>query len=153
MQGKYTFLGLVVSTWWATEPLSHWTPSHFCRAVNPPLLEILRIDREGMIDDVITFNTWRHLRKKDTRWLRSSRICDDAKCAKKDVVGIVTFDLIGLLPTNHIIAYITMAYRRFLRKSLVLTAKTTQNIWNIIVGKSSLQEMANFGDYPWDFRL
>ena len=27
----------------------------------------------------------------------------------KDVVGIVTFDLIGLLPTNHIIAYITMA--------------------------------------------
>ena len=30
---------------------------------------------------------------------------------KEDVVGIVTFDLIGLLPTNHIIAYITMAYR------------------------------------------
>ena len=30
-------------------------------------------------------------------------------------------------------------------------AQTTQNIWNLIVGKSSLQEMANFGDYPWDF--
>ena len=30
---------------------------------------------------------------------------------KKDVVGIVTFDLIGLLPTNHIIAYITKAYQ------------------------------------------
>ena len=29
-----------------------------------------------------------------------------------DVVGIfVTFDLTGLLPSNHIIAYITMAYR------------------------------------------
>ena len=25
---------------------------------------------------------------------------------------IVTLDLIGLLPTNHIIAYITMAYQR-----------------------------------------
>ena len=31
---------------------------------------------------------------------------------KKDVF-IVTFDLIGLLPTNHIIAYIAMAYRSF----------------------------------------
>ena len=29
---------------------------------------------------------------------------------KKDVVLIVTFDLIGLLPTNHIMAYITKAY-------------------------------------------
>ena len=42
--------------------------------------------------------------------------CDDTKRAtfyrgEKDVVGIVTFDLIGLLPTNHIILYITMAYR------------------------------------------
>ena len=33
------------------------------------------------------------------------------KTRKKEVVGIVTFDLIGLLPTNHSIAYITMAYR------------------------------------------
>ena len=31
---------------------------------------------------------------------------------KKDVF-IVTFDLIGLLPTNHFIAYVTMAYRSF----------------------------------------
>ena len=30
---------------------------------------------------------------------------------EKDVVGIVLFDLTGLLPTDHIIAYITMAYR------------------------------------------
>ena len=30
---------------------------------------------------------------------------------EKDVVLIVTFDLIGLPPINHIIAYITMAYR------------------------------------------
>ena len=33
------------------------------------------------------------------------------KKRKKGVVEIVTFDRIGLLPTNHIIAYITMAYR------------------------------------------
>ena len=37
-------------------------------------------------------------------------ICEK-KMREKDVVGIVTFDLIGLLPTNHIIAYITKAYR------------------------------------------
>ena len=35
----------------------------------------------------------------------------EKKMREKDVVGIVTFDLIGLLPTNHIIAHITMAYR------------------------------------------
>ena len=34
------------------------------------------------------------------------------KTREKDVVGnIVTFELIGLLHTNNIIAYITMAYR------------------------------------------
>ena len=33
------------------------------------------------------------------------------KHTKKDVLGIVTFDLIGLLTTSHIIAYITMAYQ------------------------------------------
>ena len=32
------------------------------------------------------------------------------KTHEKDVVGIVTFDLTGLLHTNNI-AYITMAYR------------------------------------------
>ena len=30
---------------------------------------------------------------------------------KKDLVGIVTFDLIGILPTNCIIPYLTMAYQ------------------------------------------
>ena len=32
-------------------------------------------------------------------------------------------------------------------------AQTTQNVWNFIVGKSNLQEKANFDDYPGDFRL
>ena len=71
---------------------------HRCRAVNPPLLQILRIDGQWVIDDVIMQGTWcPFLQKKKTR--------------EKDVVLIVTFYLIGLLPTNHIIAYITMAYR------------------------------------------
>ena len=33
------------------------------------------------------------------------------KTREKDVVGIVTFDLIGLLATNHVSAYISMEYR------------------------------------------
>ena len=69
------------------------------RAVNPPRLQILRIEGVGMIGDVIMHGTLRHLcKKKRTR--------------EKDVVGIVTFDLTGLNPINHIVAYITMAYRR-----------------------------------------
>ena len=32
---------------------------------------------------------------------------------EKDAVGIVTFDLIGLLPTDHIIAYINKGLDRF----------------------------------------
>ena len=75
------------------------------RAVNSPSLQILRIDGEGTIGDVIMHGTARHFwKKKKTR-------------AKKmllefDVVGIfVTFNLTGLLPSNHIIAYITMVYR------------------------------------------
>ena len=47
-----------------------------------------------MIDDVIMHGRLRHLLKK--------------KAHEKDV-GIVTFDLTGLLPTNHIIVYIAMA--------------------------------------------
>ena len=70
------------------------------RAVNPPRLQILRIDGEWVIDDVIMQGTWHHFLKK-------------RKTHKKDVLLIVTFDqkLIGLLPSNHITAYITMAYR------------------------------------------
>ena len=32
-----------------------------------------------------------------------------------------------------------------------MSTQTTQNIWNFIVRESSLQEMANFGDYSGDF--
>ena len=42
---------------------------------------------------------------------------------KKDVVGIETFDLIGLLPTNHIIAYKYNGILEFVRKRSMLTVK------------------------------
>ena len=65
----------------------------------PPRLQILKIDGEGMIDDVIMRGTWRHVCKKCSLIL----IITNLEMRGKDVVGIVTFDLIGLLPTNHII--------------------------------------------------
>ena len=43
---------------------------------------------------------------------------------EKDVVGNVTSDLIALLPTSHIIAYITIwQLLKFIRKRAMLTAK------------------------------
>ena len=69
-----------------------------------------------MIDDVIAWHMTSCVQKKH----------------EKDVVGIITFDLIGLLPTNHIIAYITMAYRSFLRKlSFGINSKTAQTTQSI----------------------
>ena len=78
-----------------------------------------------MIDDGIMHETWRHL-------------C--TKTRKKDDVGIVTFDVIGLLPTNHIIAHSTMAYRSFrgnVQCEKFINSQTTKNIWNFIVVKSN----------------
>ena len=60
----------------------------------------MRIDKEGTIDDIIMPAHVIISVKKKTR--------------KKDVVklNIVAFDLIGLLPANHVIPYITMVYQR-----------------------------------------
>ena len=82
------------------------------KAVNPPRLQILRIDGKGMMNNVMM--TMAH-----------DVICGKKKKHEKDVVGIVLFDLIGLLPTNQIIAYITMAYgiSEFVRNRSVLTVK------------------------------
>ena len=46
-----------------------WKPLLVCpcavfRDVNPPCLQILRIDREGVIGDIIMHLTWRHLCQK-----------------------------------------------------------------------------------------
>ena len=65
----------------------------------------------------ITHRTWCYLCKKNSLTPTVMNISNDAKRAKKMLLAldwscnIINFDLIGLLPTNHIIAYIiTMAY-------------------------------------------
>ena len=91
-QGARCFLQCFGRCWFYT--ILRLFYSSYTRAVNPPRLQILRIDGEGMIDDVIMAMTSFVTKKKH----------------EKDI-GIVTFDLIGLLPSNHIIAYITTTYR------------------------------------------
>ena len=94
------------------------------RAVNPPYHQILRIDREGMIDNVIPHDKWRHNYTKNARW----------------------FQLTYIVQTVHIQPHYCLNYSgipEFMRKHSMLTvAQTTQNIWNFMVGKSSLQEIA-----------
>ena len=81
---------------------------------------------------------WRHNAGHMTSYFGKKR-------REKDVVVIVTFDLIGLLPTTGVCEETFNVNRRI--------AQTMQNIWNFIVRESNLQEMANFGNYPGDFRL
>ena len=71
-----------------------------------------------------------------------SRIYDDTKRAKK-----IFLALIGLLPTNHIIAYITMALTEVFENTLnnVKYLKFYCQNW-----VESTEEMATFGDYPGD---
>ena len=100
----------------------------------------MRIDKEGTIDDIIMpAHDIISAKKKNTR--------------KKDVVklNIVAFDLIGLLPTNHVIPYITMVYQRkqgnaqWNEETLNVNSKiaqTRQNVGNFTVRQLSLQEMS-----------
>ena len=76
------------------------------------------------------------------------------KMREKDVVGIVTFDLIGLLPTNHINLLLILQWHiEVCEETFNDNSNYSSNIWNLIVRKLKLQEMANFDDYPEDFRL
>ena len=76
---------------------------------------------------------------------------------EKDVVGFVTFDLTGLLTTNHIYIYCLYcnSIPEFVRKRTMLTIKLLKQrkIFEISLSDSRREEMANFGDYPGDFRL
>ena len=62
------------------------------------------------------------------------------KMRKKDVVSIVTLDLIGLRPTRHIVIYHfgIPEFRKRLMLTLIKIAQTMQNTWHFNVGKSSL---------------
>ena len=69
------------------------------RAVNTQRLQIVRTDRAGMMNDVI-------IQLKAYIMSSVQKIPFDSdrhKTCEKDVVGIVSFDLIGFLPSNHII--------------------------------------------------
>ena len=108
------------------------TPIQGCQPPPPPHI----FDREGMIDG-ITHGTWRHLCKNyslplivtNLRW---------HKTRNKDV-GIIAFDLISLLSTNHI--FILQWHSRVNEEMFdvnIKIAQTTQYSWDFIVGNSSL---------------
>ena len=50
---------------------------------------------------------------------------------EKDVVGNVTSDLIALLPTNHIIAYITIWHTQVYEKTLNVNSTIAQTMQNV----------------------
>ena len=83
---------------------------------------LLRIDREGMIDDVISYSIWRHLCKKYLL-TRSSWICDVPHyCAH----------------CNHII-YHTKVYEETFNVSSIENSSNIANYLKVIVRKLSLQ--------------
>ena len=79
------------------------------------------------------------------------------KTAQKDVVGIVTFDLINWLTSHqphYCLYYLQWHTGEEMFDVNSKIAQTTQSIGkNFTVRKSVLQEMANHGNYPRDFRL
>ena len=109
------------------------------RAVNPPRLQILRIDGEGMIDDIIMHGTWRHCEKNVPK-----------RCYWNCIIWPNWFT------SYQSLLHILQRHTRFCEKMFDVNSKVDQirqSIWNSIVKKSNLQEMANFGDYPGDIRL
>ena len=119
-----------------------WLLRIYCRAVSPPGFQILRTDWEGMKDDVIMHGSWCLLCKKYLLTPITTNLWWQ-KMPEKDVVGNVTPDLIALLPTTHIIAYITIWHTQVYEKTCNVNSKiaqTMQSIWNFIVEKSTLQE-------------
>ena len=111
------------------------------KGVNPPRLQILRIDGDWVIDDVIVQGTWRHFLEKNVR----KRCCFNCNIWP----NWFTFHQSHYcLYYNGILAFVWK--RSFINRKI---AQTTQNIWYFIIRESNLQEMANFGHYAGDFRL
>ena len=86
----------------------------------PPGHQILRIDRREMKDDVISHDKWRHL-------------CQKCSLIPIDVYS-TSFSTLWLK-----LQWRTRIYGETFR---VTVAQTTQNIWKLMVGKSSVQEIA-----------
>ena len=53
------------------------------------------------------------------------------KTLEKDVVGIVTVDQIGLLPTSHIVAYMTLLHTGVCGETVNANSRKTQTTQNI----------------------
>ena len=111
------------------------------RAANPQHLQILRVDREGMTDDVIC--------SKKTLWNRSSQIFALTQNARKRCcwhcnIWPITLLLISKLHTG-------VCEETFNVNIKIIIIETTQNIWNFIAGKSSLQEMPIFRGFSGRF--
>ena len=90
---------------------------------------MLKIDGEGIIGDVTMCGTWCHVCKKCSLTLIITNL-EWHKTWEKDVVGIVTFDLIGLLPTNHII--ILQWHVGVYEETFDANMKIAQTTWNTI---------------------
>ena len=95
------------------------------RAVNLLGLQILRIDREGMIDDVITHGTWRYLCEK---YLLTPIVTNLRqrwhKTREKMLSAFVTFDLVGF--TSHQYIIILQWYSGFYDETFVVNIKKAQ---------------------------
>ena len=95
------------------------------RAVNPPCYQILSIDREEMIDDVILHRQIKSFMQK--------KFVDSNQC----IEHINSSHLATLLVK---LQWHTTIYRETFHVNS--SSQTIQNIWNFVVGKSSLQEIA-----------
>ena len=87
-----------------------------------------------MIDDVIC--------AKKTLWIRSCRIFAMKQNAQKRCCWHCNIWPITLLLISKL--HSGVCEETFNVNIKIIIIQTTQNIWNFIVGKSSLQEMANF---------
>ena len=127
-----------------------------CRAVNPQHLQILRVDREGMIDDVTMHGTWRYLCKKHSfiPIVLNIIFCSDSKRSKQMLLAL-QHSL-----TNHIFLLVLTLHTGVCEETFNVTIKTqptfemtnlsqfnikivqtTQNIWDFIVRESSQKEI------------
>ena len=74
------------------------------------------------------------------------------KMHEKDVLGIVTFDLIGVLPTNHVQYCLKKYYNgipEFRGKCLVLPVKSSNNAKDLKFYRPKFKPTKNYGQLRW----
>ena len=144
------------------------------RAVNPQHLQILRVDREGMIDDVTMHGTWRYLCKKHSfiPIVLNIIFCSDSKRSKQMLLALqhsLTNHILLLVLTLHtgvceetfnvnIKTQPTFEMTNLSQfnssNNIVSIVQTTQNNWKISLSESRVKKKwQTFGDYPGDFIL